>query len=70
MPTAEQDRGDRGAVRQGVTILTPTEYVGTLMELCQSRRGEMQKMEYLSEDASSSCTTLPLAEIVSTSSTR
>ena len=33
-----------------VTILTPTEYVGTLMELAQQRRGEMQKMEYLSEE--------------------
>ena len=33
-----------------ITILTPTEYVGTLMELCQSRRGEMQKLEYLSEE--------------------
>src|SRR5262249_20102562 len=33
-----------------VTILTPTDYVGTLMELSQQRRGELQKMEYLSED--------------------
>ena len=33
-----------------VTILTPTEYVGTLMELTQSRRGEMKKMEYISEE--------------------
>ena len=33
-----------------VTILTPTDYVGTLMELAQQRRGEMEKMEYLSED--------------------
>src|SRR3954465_16072851 len=34
----------------GVTMLAPAEYVGTLMELAQSRRGEMKKMEYLSED--------------------
>src|SRR5215471_11343746 len=33
-----------------VTILTPAEYVGALMELAQQRRGEMAKMEYLSED--------------------
>ena len=33
-----------------VTILSPTDYVGTLMELAQGRRGQMQKMEYLSED--------------------
>src|SRR5687767_6949619 len=29
-----------------VTILTPSTYTGTLMELCQQRRGDMQKMEY------------------------
>ncbi len=32
------------------TILTPTDYTGTLMELCQSRRGEMTKIEYLSPE--------------------
>jgi len=47
-----------------VTILTPTEYVGTLMELSQSRRGELQKMEYLSEDRVELVYMLPLAEIV------
>ncbi len=47
-----------------VTILTPTDYVGTLMELAQSRRGELQKMEYLSEDRVELVYLLPLAEIV------
>jgi GTP-binding protein LepA len=47
-----------------VTILTPTEYVGTLMELAQARRGDMQKMEYLSVDRVELVYTLPLAEIV------
>jgi GTP-binding protein LepA len=47
-----------------VTILTPTEYVGTLMELAQQRRGEMQKMEYLSVDRVELVYTLPLGEIV------
>ena len=47
-----------------VTMLTPTEYVGTLMELCQNRRGEMTKMEYLSEDRVELVYSLPLAEIV------
>jgi GTP-binding protein LepA len=46
------------------TILTPTDYVGTLMDLSQQRRGEMQKMEYLSEDRVELVYTLPLAEIV------
>jgi GTP-binding protein LepA len=47
-----------------ITVLTPTEYVGTLMELCQQRRGEMAKMEYLSEERIELVYTIPLAEIV------
>jgi GTP-binding protein LepA len=47
-----------------VTILTPVDYVGTLMELAQSRRGELQKMEYLSEERVELVYLLPLAEIV------
>ena len=47
-----------------VTILTPTDYVGTLMELAQQRRGEMIKMEYLSVDRVELVYTLPLGEIV------
>ncbi|MCL4293728.1 MAG: translation elongation factor 4 [Acidimicrobiia bacterium] len=47
-----------------VTVLTPTEYVGALMELAQSRRGEMRKMEYLSEERVELVYDLPLAEIV------
>jgi GTP-binding protein LepA len=47
-----------------ITMLTPTEYVGTLMELAQGRRGEMQKMEYLSEERVELVYLVPLAEIV------
>jgi GTP-binding protein LepA len=47
-----------------VTILTPADYVGTLMELSQQRRGELQQMEYLSEDRVELVYLLPLAEIV------
>ena len=32
------------------TILTPKDYTGTLMDLCQTRRGEMVKLEYLSPE--------------------
>ncbi|WKR21527.1 translation elongation factor 4 [Actinomyces israelii] len=46
------------------TILTPAEYVGTVMELCQSRRGTMKGMDYLSEARVEMHYTLPLAEIV------
>jgi GTP-binding protein LepA len=47
-----------------ITILTPTEYVGTLMELCQQRRGEIDKLEYLSEDRVELLYAMPLGEIV------
>ena len=46
------------------TILTPSEFVGTIMELCQSRRGELQGMDYLSEERVEMRYVLPLAEIV------
>lgn len=48
----------------GVTMLAPAEYIGTLMDLAQSRRGEMKKMDYLSEDRVELVYDLPLAEIV------
>ncbi|MFZ4585379.1 MAG: translation elongation factor 4, partial [Acidimicrobiia bacterium] len=47
-----------------ITVLTPTDYVGTLMDLCQTRRGEMRKMEYLSEERVELSYELPLAEMV------
>ncbi|RKN75689.1 elongation factor 4 [Streptomyces klenkii] len=46
------------------TVLAPTEFVGAIMELCQSRRGTMLGMDYLSEDRVELRYTLPLAEIV------
>ncbi len=46
------------------TILTPTDYTGTLMELCQNRRGEMGKLEYLSPERVELVYRLPLAEVV------
>ena len=46
------------------TILTPTEFIGTVMELCQSRRGVQIGLDYLSEDRVEIRYTLPLAEIV------
>jgi GTP-binding protein LepA len=47
-----------------VTILLPSEYTGTVMDLCQTRRGEMEKMEYLSEDRLELVYRIPLAEVV------
>lgn len=46
------------------TILTPSEFVGAVMELCQNKRGQMQGMDYLSEDRVEIRYRMPLAEIV------
>ena len=46
------------------TILAPNEFVGTIMELCQSRRGTMTAMDYLSPTRVELRYVLPLAEIV------
>ncbi|RNE49785.1 translation elongation factor 4 [Corynebacterium alimapuense] len=47
-----------------VTIIVPSEFVGTTMELCQSKRGEMQNMDYLSEDRVELRYIMPLGEII------
>ncbi|MGI8586356.1 MAG: translation elongation factor 4, partial [Chloroflexia bacterium] len=47
-----------------VTILTPSEYTGTLMELCQDRRGELDRIEYLSPERLELVYRIPLAEVV------
>jgi GTP-binding protein LepA len=47
-----------------ITILTPSEYLGSVMDLCQSRRGEMVKMDYLSTERVELRYTIPLAEVV------
>ena len=46
------------------SIIAPSEYVGTLMELCQGRRGELSRMEYLSPERVDLHYQLPLAEVV------
>ncbi len=47
-----------------VSIITPKEYTGTLMDLCQTRRGELQKLEYLSPERVELHYLVPLAEVV------
>ena len=47
-----------------LTIIGPAEYTGTIMDLCQTRRGRMQKMDYLSSDRVELIYELPLAEVV------
>jgi GTP-binding protein LepA len=46
------------------TIITPSTYTGALMELCQSRRGEMLKLEYLSPERLELQYRMPLGEVV------
>ncbi len=47
-----------------ITILSPSEYTGAIMELCQSRRADMTKMEYLSPERVELVYAIPLAEVV------
>ena len=46
------------------TVLSPSEFIGQIMELCQDRRGDLHGMDYLSEDRVEMRYTLPMAEIV------
>ncbi|MDR1392990.1 MAG: translation elongation factor 4 [Bifidobacteriaceae bacterium] len=64
---SEFPEGKVSAVREPIvraTILTPAEFTGAVMELCQQRRGVMLGMDYLSPDRLEMRYTLPLAEIV------
>ncbi|WP_275296203.1 translation elongation factor 4 [Jiangella ureilytica] len=64
---SEFPSGKIASVREPVvraTLLAPSEFVGTIMELCQARRGTLLGMDYLSEDRVELRYTLPLAEIV------
>jgi GTP-binding protein LepA len=46
------------------TIISPSEFIGTIMELCQSRRGELGGMDYLSPERVELRYTMPLGEII------
>jgi GTP-binding protein LepA len=46
------------------TVITPSDYLGAVLELCQSRRGELVDMSYLSPERAEVHYVLPLAEIV------
>ena len=64
---SEYPDGKVAEVREPVvraTILAPSEYIGSIMELCQQRRGALRGMDYLSEDRIEMRYSLPLAEIV------
>ncbi len=64
---SEYPNGKVAEVREPIvraTILSPTDYVGAIMELCQTRRGTLLGMDYLSDTRVELRYTLPLAEIV------
>src|SRR5688572_26000666 len=61
-PTGKIARVYEPVVR--ATVLTPNDYVGAVMELCQGRRGQLKGMDYLSSDRVELRYTLPLAEII------
>ena len=46
------------------TVIAPSEFIGTIMELCQSRRGELGGMDYLSPERVELRYTMPLGEII------
>ena len=46
------------------TVIVPSEFIGAVMDLCQSRRGQMGGMDYLSQDRVELRYRMPLAEIV------
>ncbi|WP_436495277.1 translation elongation factor 4 [Actinokineospora sp. HUAS TT18] len=46
------------------TIISPSEFIGVIMELCQSKRGQLGGMDYLSEERVELRYTMPMAEII------
>ena len=64
---SEYPEGKIAEVREPVvraTILAPSDYIGTIMELCQTKRGSLLGMDYLSADRVEMRYTLPMGEIV------
>ena len=61
-PAAQIETIEEPYVR--ATIITPADYVGPIMELCQERRGNYQSLEYLSPERAMLTYELPLSEIL------
>ena len=61
-PAAEIDHIDEPMAK--AVIMTPTDYVGNIMELCQERRGIFKDMQYIDTDRASLHYILPLNEII------
>jgi GTP-binding protein LepA len=63
MPDASKlDHIDEPMLR--ATLIVPTEHIGTVMDLCQTRRGELDRMEYISSERVELLYRIPLGEVV------
>ncbi|GKU93177.1 hypothetical protein SLEP1_g6795 [Rubroshorea leprosula] len=66
-PSLLPEPGQRRSIEEPfvkIEMLTPKEYIGSLMELAQERRGEFKEMKYITENRASIIYDLPLAEMV------
>jgi GTP-binding protein LepA len=66
-PQDVPESGDIEEFRQPivrVNLIQPAEYIGTVMQLCQDRRGVLVRQEYLSPTRSMLVYDLPLAEVI------
>ncbi len=66
-PSALPDQGEWNVIYEPylkASMIAPSAYTGTLMELCQSRRGQLDAMNYLSPERVELVYRLPLAEVV------
>ncbi|XP_026388291.1 translation factor GUF1 homolog, chloroplastic-like isoform X2 [Papaver somniferum] len=66
-PSVLPEPGKRKSIEEPIVkieMLTPKDYIGSLMELTQDRRGEFKEMKYITENRASLVYELPLAEMV------
>lgn len=66
-PSLLPEPGQRKSIEEPfveIEMLTPKEYIGSLMELAQERRGDFKEMKYIAENRASLTYNLPLAEMV------
>ncbi|GJV79238.1 translation factor GUF1 homolog, chloroplastic [Tanacetum coccineum] len=66
-PSALPEQGKRKSIEEPIVkieMLTPKDYIGSLMELSQDRRGEFKEMKFITEIRASLTYEMPLAEMV------
>ncbi|HEY8599816.1 MAG TPA: translation elongation factor 4 [Thermomicrobiales bacterium] len=66
-PSAMPDPGQISEIREpwmNITIIAPTRYIGALMDLVTTRRGEFEKMDYLDEGRVNLSYKMPLGELI------